>query len=122
MSEIKFPFENLIVWQKAMEFASEVLDLCDNIQTDKKHWRLIQNLEAAAASIPTNIAEGKGRYSKKEFVHFVYIARGSLYESITMLIVFHRKSWIETEKLNGLKQMADEINKMISALIQSIKK
>lgn len=74
-------------------------------------------MEAAAASIPANIAEGKGRYSKKEFVHFVFIARGSLYEAITVLIVFHRKSWIETEKLNGLKQMADEINKMISALI-----
>lgn len=117
-----FPFEKLIVWQKSTEFANEILELCENFQTNKKHWRLIQNLEAAAISIPANIAEGKGRYSKKEFVQFIFIARGSLYEAITILIIFHLNSWIETEELNRLKQQAEEINKMISALIRSIKK
>lgn len=121
MEEIIFPFEKLTLWQKAAEFSGEILDLCENLQTDKNHWRLVQNLEAAAISIPANIAEGKGRYSKKEFVHFIFISRGSLYEVITILIVFHKKSWVKTEKLNSLKKQAEEINKMISSLVKSIK-
>jgi len=118
---IKFGFEDLKVWQKAVNFAVIVLDLSKNIDTDRKHYRLIEQIESAATSIAANIAEGKGRYSKKEFIQFLYIARASLFETITLLMIFHKKDWISNSQLEQLKLLADEIGKMISSLINSIK-
>ena len=122
MKKIKFSFEDLTVWQKAVNFAKEVIDLSEEINTNRKHYRLIEQLESATTSISMNIAEGKGRYSKKEFIQFLYIARGSLYETVTLLIVFHKKGWISNVQLNGMKSLGDEIGKMLSSLISSIKK
>ena len=70
-----FNFEKLEVWKKAIQYADKILELVANIETDRKHYRLFEQIESAATSVSLNIAEGKGRYSKKEFVHF-YIARG----------------------------------------------
>jgi four helix bundle protein len=119
---IKFGFEDLEVWQKAVAFAKNVIDLTDRINTTNRHYRLIEQLEAASTSIALNIAEGKGRHSKKEFIQFLYIARGSLYETIALLIIFHNANWINDKQLNEIKQFADEIGKMLSGLITSIKK
>jgi four helix bundle protein len=82
---------------------------------------LIEQLESCSSSIALNIAEGKGRYSKREFVKFLYIARGSLFETVTLLIIFYRNSWISKEKLDEIKNMADEIGKMLSGLINLLK-
>ncbi len=76
---IKYSFEDLEVWKKAVDFSKRVIDLTEQITTDRKHYRLIEQLESSAASIALNIAEGKGRYSKKEFIQYLYIARGSLF-------------------------------------------
>ena len=122
MSYLKFSFEELEVWQKAVEFANLVIQVVEKIDTSRKHFRLIEQLEAACTSVALNIAEGKGRYSKKEFIQFLYIARGSLYETITLMIIFHKNNWIKKEDLEKLKQFADEIGKMLSSLISSIKK
>jgi four helix bundle protein len=122
MGEIKFGFEDLEVWQKAVEFARKVIQLTEKIETDRKHYRLIENCESAACSVASNIAEGKGRYSKKEFVQFLYIARGSLFESITSMVIFERNTWISTSDLEEMKSLGSEISKMLSSLITSIKK
>ncbi|HHX08567.1 MAG TPA: four helix bundle protein, partial [Chloroflexi bacterium] len=82
--ETQSSYKDLIVWQKSMILANDVIDLVDHLETDRKHFRLIEQLEAAVTSIPMNIAEGKGRESKKEYVHFLYISRGSLYETLTL--------------------------------------
>lgn len=116
-----FSFEDLEVWQKAIDFADKVISIIDKLNTDRKHYRLIENIESAAVSIASNIAEGKGRYSKKEFIQFLYIARGSLYETITSLIIFHRKNWINDIQLEETENLADEIGKMLSSLINSIR-
>jgi four helix bundle protein len=118
---MKFGFEDLKVWKKAVEFAKLVINITEKIDTPRRHFRLIENVEAASTSVASNVAEGKGRYSKKEFIQFLYISRGSLYETITQLIIFHEKNWISEEQLNQVKDMADEINKMLSSLIVSIK-
>lgn len=122
MKKIKFSFEDLTVWQKAVDFAKEVIDLSEEINTNRKHYRLIEQLESASTSISMNIAEGKGRYSKKEFIQFLYIARGSLYETVTLLMIFYKKAWISNVQLNGMKSSGDEIGKMLSSLINSIRK
>jgi four helix bundle protein len=68
-----------------------------------------------------NISEGKGRFSRKEFKQFLYIARGSLYETVAMLQIFRKKHWLDKEYYQKLYREAEEINKMISGLIRSIK-
>ncbi len=117
----KFSFEDLEVWKKAVEFAEHVLDAIDILDSDRKHYRLMEQLEAAVTSIPMNIAEGKGRFSKKEFIQFLYVARGSLFETVTLLEIFKRKLWLSDSVYEPLRNEADEIGKMLSSLINAIK-
>lgn len=121
MEKVRFSFEDLEVWQKAVDFATIVIDLAEKINTDRKHYRLIEQLESASTSIALNIAEGKGRYSKKEFIQFLYIARGSLYETVTLLIILRKKNWINDAQLEEIRSSGDEIGEMLSSLINSIK-
>lgn len=121
MKSYKFTFEDLDVWHKSLEFARAIINLTEEISVTRKHYRLLEQLESSAASIAVNIAEGKGRYSKKEFVQFLYIARGSLYETITFLRLFHRNNWIADQSISNLENQAEEISKMISGLIKSIR-
>jgi four helix bundle protein len=114
-------YEKLLVWQKAIEWACSIINISEGLSTDRKHYRLIEQLESASTSVAMNIAEGKGRYSKKEFVQFLFIARGSLYETITLLEIFHRQKWIESITFGKLKAEATEIAKMLNSLINSIK-
>jgi four helix bundle protein len=114
-------YEKLLVWQRAIEWACNIINISEELKTDRKHYRLIEQLESASTSVAMNIAEGKGRYSKKEFVQFLFIARGSLYETITLLEIFHRQEWIESTLFRKLKTDATEIAKMLNSLISSIK-
>ncbi|MCU4158059.1 four helix bundle protein [Carboxylicivirga sp. A043] len=111
-----FGFKELIVWQKAMDLAEKCLCIADSI---KGHYRIVEQLESCSCSVPQNIAEGKGRYSQKEFIHFLHIARGSLYETITVLILLERQNLINQEQLVEVEELGLEIVKMINALITS---
>jgi four helix bundle protein len=114
-------YKELIVWQRSIDFACDIIDLIDTIESNRKHYRLVEQLESACTSIPMNIAEGKGRYSKKEFSHFLMIARGSLYETMTLLEIMKIKQWITNESYEKLEQQSQVIGKMINALNHSIK-
>ena len=118
----RFSYEDLEVWQKAIEFADLVIDAVDKLDTNRKHFRLIEQLESSATSIALNIAEGKGRFSKKEFVRFLYIARGSLFETVTLMEIFKRRAWIEQEYYRNIREKGNEIGKMLSGLINSIRR
>jgi len=113
-------YKDLQVWQKSIDLATTVIALVDDLNTDRKHFRLIEQLESAVTSIPMNIAEGKGRSSKKEFIHFLYIARGSIYETLTLLEIFLRQDWITQEKYTNLENKSIEIIRMLKGLINSI--
>jgi len=67
-----------------------------------------------------NIAEGKGRASKKEFIQFLYIARGSIYETLTLLEIFLRQDWITQDIYIELETASIEIIRMLKGLINSI--
>lgn len=117
---MKFAYENLEVWDKSVDFAVDVIDTIDEISTGRKHYRLLEQIEASSTSVPMNIAEGKGRFSKKEFVQYLYIARGSLYETMTLLEVFRRKRWITDDQYSQFELSGKEIASMIKGLINSI--
>jgi four helix bundle protein len=100
-----------------MVFANDVIQHIDELDTPRKHYRLFEQLESAATSIPMNIAEGAGRNSNKEFMHFLYIARGSLYETLTLLEIFKLRGWLTKESFTEFENKSNEIAKMIKGLI-----
>ncbi len=116
-----FSFQDLKVWQKAVVFAEKVIRSVDDFDAPRKHYRLIEQLESASTSVAMNIAEGKGRQSTKEFIQFLYIARGSLFEVVTLLIIMQKVGWIDVEKVMTFQKLAEEITKMINSLIKSMK-
>jgi len=120
--EGRMAHKDLIVWQKSMEFANQVIDLAENLETSRKHYRIIEQLESSATSVPMNIAEGKGRNSQKEFIHFLYIARGSLYETLTLLEIFQMRNWIKKDHFGQLETQANELAKMINGLVRYLAK
>jgi len=116
-----FSFQELKVWQKSVQFAEKVIRIIDDLNTPRKHYRLIEQLESACTSVALNIAEGKGRQTTKEFIQFLYIARGSLFEVVTLLIILHELGWLKQESLYDLQKLAEEITKMLNSFIKSMK-
>jgi len=116
-----FAFEELQVYQRALDFAVDVIKIIDEIDAPRKHYRLIEQIEASSTSVASNISEGKGRFSKKEFKQYLYIARGSLYETVARLQIFRKLEWINDSSFKKVYVEAEEINKMLSGLINSIK-
>ncbi|MDO9264987.1 MAG: four helix bundle protein, partial [Desulfosalsimonadaceae bacterium] len=109
---IEFGYEKLLIWQRSLEWADRILTIAESIGTKRNHFRLVEQMESACTSVPMNIAEGKGRFSKKEFVHFLYIARGSLYETMTLLEIFLKRHWVPQEEFIAVKNETIEIAKM----------
>jgi len=118
--EVQTAYKDLQVWQKSMSLATNIINLTENLETNRKHYRLIEQLEASVTSIPMNIAEGKGRESKKEYIRFLYIARGSVYEMLTLLDIFLRLGWIPKNVFSEYEQEAIEIIRMLKGLINAI--
>ena len=114
-------YKKLIVWQKSMNFANEVINLTEKLDTDRKHYRLVEQLEASATSVPMNIAEGRGRSTQKEFSYFLTVSRGSLYETMTLLELFKMRNWIPEESFTKLENLSNEIAKMLNTLKNSLK-
>lgn len=108
-------FKKLIVWKKAMELVRMVYQLSKAFPQDER-YALTDQLRRAAVSIPSNIAEGSGRASNKDYAHFLAIARGSLYETVTQLQIAQDLGYIEI--CDNLNTLADEIGKMLTALIK----
>lgn len=107
-------FKKLIVWQKAMDLVDEVYALQRGFPKSEI-FGLGDQLRRAVVSIPSNIAEGNGRTSPKELVHFLSIARGSVYEVVTQLIVAKRQGLIPD--ITIAESHANEISRILSAMI-----
>jgi four helix bundle protein len=115
-----FPFEKLDVWQMAVDLADYVLGLLENIPFNK-HMRLVSQMEGAVTSVPQNIAEGKGRQYKKEFIQYLSIAQGSLYEAITLTEVFKRRQLFTKEESQEIRQRGEGIDRKLNGLMNAIR-
>jgi four helix bundle protein len=120
MPKYIFPFEKLDVWQLSVDLAEFVLDLLDNIPKNK-HIRLVGQMEAAVTSPAQNTAEGKGRQYKKEFIQFLHIAQGSLYEVVTLNEIFRRKKLFMDEESTEIRIRCEQIDRKLNGLINSLK-
>ncbi len=116
-SKMTFIFENLDVYNKAVDFADEICEFTKDFP--KGNYYLTDQLNRAALSISTNIAEGNGRYHKADRRNFFRIARGSAFECIPILEICRRKAFIAESKCEEFKRDVDNICKMLSGLIKS---
>lgn len=110
-----FIFEKLDVYQKAVDFAGNICELTKDFA--KGNYYLADQLNRAALSISTNIAEGNGRYHKADRINFFRIARGSAFECVPILEICNRKGLINTDKNIALKSELEDICKMLSGLM-----
>ena len=115
-----FPFEKLDVWQLAIDLADFILNLLESFPANK-YLRLIGQMEAAVSSIAQNIAEGKGRQYKKEFIQFLYIAEGSLFEVLSLTEIFRRRMLFSEEDAIGIREQAEVIDRKLHGLIRSLR-
>ena len=110
---------DLIVWQKAIDLTVEVYNLVKLLPKDET-YALSEQMRRAVVSIPSNIAEGQGRNSSKEFVRFLSMARGSLRELSTQLEICERIEYMNSEQTNKAKSIIEEIDKMLNSLSNSL--
>jgi four helix bundle protein len=114
-------YRDLLVWQSAMQIAEEIYRLTEHFPKHEM-FGLISQSRRAAISVPSNIAEGHGRNSPKEFNHFLGIALGSLAEIETQLLLSERLQYIEETQLTTLLKATDETAKMLKGLQKSLRK
>ena len=112
-------FKDLRVWQEGMKFAVAIYRVTNNFP---KHelYGLSQQLRRAAVSIPSNIAEGKGHRSDREFRNFLLHARGSLLEAQTQLMIAQQLQYLSQEDGEQLLASSDAIGRALNGLINSM--
>jgi len=109
-------YKELKVWQKSMELAEEVYKLTSKFPKEEK-FGLISQIRRSAISIPSNIAEGAGRNSNKEFRNFLGIANGSSNELNTQLLLSIKIGFVEENNLKLAFSLMNEVQKMLFSLI-----
>ncbi len=109
-------FEDLLVWQKAVELAVLVYELTRAFPGDER-FGLTSQLRRSAVSIASNVAEGRGRLSQGDFRQFLGIAQGSTYEVLTQLLIAKRLQFGSADMIVQCQDLSNEVSKMLSALI-----
>ena len=112
-------YSDLIAWQKAMDLVEKIYKASRDFPREEQYG-LTSQIRRAAVSVPSNIAEGQGRKSAKEFVHHLAIAHGSLREVETQLQIANRLKYIGQENLQDLMDMAAETGRLNNGLSNSL--
>ena len=113
-----FMFENLKVYQRAVDFAERIHELIETFPRGSYHLR--DQLGRASLSIATNLAEGNGRFTKPDRKNFFIIARGSIQECVPILELSRRRALVPDEQATKMKRDLEEMAKMSSGLINGV--
>lgn len=108
-------YKDLIVWQKAMDLTEEVYRLVKLLPREEQ-FSLSAQMRRAAVSVPSNIAEGYGRQTEKEFKQFLSVARGSVFEIETQIYVGIRQSYFSKDDAKRALSLCDETGKILTRL------
>lgn len=121
MQGIEYSFQKLNAWKEAKKLVVEVYHLLDGFPRFEK-YALCDQIRRAIVSVPSNIAEGSGRMSLKEKIHFLEIAYGSLMETYNQLLIAIDLTYITEESVDSIKPTIDNVAKMINGLRNSYSK
>jgi len=114
------PHHRLDAWQKSIQLVKRIYEATANFPAEEK-FGLVSQMRRSAVSIPSNIAEGAARNSKKEFNNFLHIAQGSASELETQVFISRELEFLNQELSNQLSQDLEDISKMIVGLQRSLK-
>lgn len=112
-------YKELKIWQKSVDLAVKIYEMTQDFPKEEVYG-LTSQIRRSGVSIPSNIAEGSGRNSNKEFNYFLGISHGSSYELDTQLIIANRIGFLKEEQFNDLQTDIDEIQKMNHGLKKSL--
>lgn len=112
-------YQELIVWQKAMDLVEEVYDISRGFPREEIYG-LTSQIRRAAVSIPSNIAEGQGRRTTPDFLRHLSIAYGSLLEVETQTLIASRLSYLAKEKCHDLFTRTAEVERLLNGLMSSL--
>jgi four helix bundle protein len=112
-------YREMVVWQRSIELVIACYACTRSFPTDER-FGLTQQAQRAAVSIPSNIAEGQGRWHRGELLHHIAIARGSLQELETLLEIAERLGYGMPEALRVVRSLADEVSRMLSGLRRAL--
>ena len=115
MSEEIRSYRDLIVWQKAVDLCVEAYRLSKKLPKEEL-YALSDQIRRAAVSVPSNIAEGHARHSRKDFAHFLKIAQGSIAELETQLYLAVRMAMLAESDVDCLMPLSGEVSKMLMSL------
>ena len=115
------PHKRLDVWNKAIDLTVDTYRLSDRFPK-VEIYGLTSQMRRAAVSLPSNIAEGAARHTRKEFINYLHMAQGSLSELDTQLVIANRLEYMSFETLKEIENAIETISKMITGLIKSLKK
>ena len=113
-------YKELEGWQKAVNLATALYEVISGFP-DTERFGLTAQIRRSAASVPANIAEGWGRGSTREYVQFLLIARGSLLELETHLIIAHKLGYMIREQSDSVQKQLESISKMLNRLIAALR-
>jgi four helix bundle protein len=119
MGDIK-SFYDLEVWNKSHQFTLKLYSVIKSFPNEERYI-LESQIKRAAISISTNIAEGMGRYSQKEFLQHLVISRGSTEECKYLVLLSKDLNYVNQETYENLNELLNEIGKMLNGLIRSLK-
>lgn len=112
-------YRELIVWQRSMDLVVEVYRRTDGFPKSEA-FGLTNQMRRAAVSVPSNIAEGQGRSTAKDFAHFLHIARGSLHELETQACIAHRLGYLPDDAAADIAGRTAEVARILNGLIRSL--
>ncbi len=116
-----YAFENMKAWQEARKLVVEVYQLLDDFPNFEK-YALCDQIRRAIVSVPSNLAEGSGRISVKEQLHFYEISYGSLMETYNQLMIAADLRYIGEDRLGSLRPQLDVVARMLNGLRSSLLK
>jgi four helix bundle protein len=112
-------FRDLIVWQKSYALCLLVYRYSRDFPKNEE-FGLVSQLRRSAVSVPSNIAEGYNRKTKKEYVQFLYTSSGSLGELQTQLMISHDIGYLDDTRYGEMYELSIEVDKMLNKLIESL--
>ena len=116
----KFRFQDMEIWQQAIEIGNNLLDIADDLER-RKLYRFADQMRGAALSVSNNIAEGSGSDSNKDFAQFLNIAKRSCFEDANMLIVFEQRKLISIQARDQILESLDEESRKIQNFKRSLR-
>ncbi|WP_029272782.1 four helix bundle protein [Flavobacterium sp. KJJ] len=113
-------FRKILVWQKSITLVTKIYKATSTFPKEEM-FGLTSQIRRSSVSIPSNIAEGSGRESNKDFLRFLYISLGSIFEMQTQLEIAKNIIYIKEEEFNLLYEDSREIERMLASLIRKLK-